>query len=266
LRPYSLMFGSPDGVEDALESIAKGEGFGKEMGLGTRMLSQKYGGTDFAIQVKGLEMAGYDPRGAYGLGLAYAVANRGACHLSASIMAFEVFLELLKPDTARAKPEFVKFVEDLTCGLNALQTCQFTMYAYTLEPFLTKYTPNFVLKRLMLWLPQVALLLLDFSIYPDLFSSVTGIKMSSGDFIKVGERIHVLERYMNTREGISSKDDVLPNRMVMETISGDDKKRMVPLKQMVEKYYKLRGFNSDGIPVPALLNKLKIPSEPSYID
>ncbi|MBF0258396.1 MAG: aldehyde ferredoxin oxidoreductase family protein [Desulfamplus sp.] len=263
-KPYSLMFGSPDGVEDALESIARCEGFGKEMGLGSRALSQKYGGRDFAIQVKGLEMAGYDPRGAYGLGLAYAVANRGACHLSASIMSFEVFLGLLKPDTARAKPQMVKFVEDLTCGVNALQTCQFTMYAYTLEPFLTKYTPGFILKNLMLWLPEIALALLDFSIYPDFFSSITGIKMSSADFLKAGERIHVLERYMNTREGISSRDDILPDRMIMETISGDEKKRVVPLDKMIGKYYKLRGYNSDGIPVSRLLDKLKIPSEPCF--
>lgn len=263
---YPLMFGSPDGIEDALESIANCEGFGKEMGLGSRALSLRYGGADFAIQVKGLEMAGYDPRGSYGLGLAYAVANRGACHLSASMMAFEVFLGLLKPDTSRAKPQFVKFIEDLTCSVNALQTCHFTMYAYTLEPLLTKYTPHFILKHLMLWLPGVALALLDFSIYPDLFSSITGIKMSSGDFLKAGERIHVLERYINTREGISSKDDVLPKRMVMEAISGDEQKRVVPLKEMVVKYYKLRGYNSDGIPLSLLLDKLKIPSEPCYAD
>lgn len=256
--PYSLMFGSPDGIEHALNSIAKSEGFGKEMGLGSRALSQKYGGKEFAIQVKGLEMAGYDPRGSYGQGLAYSVANRGACHLSAFLVSFEIFLELLKPDTARAKHQFVKFVEDLTCGVNALQTCQFTMYAYTLEPLLTKYTPKFVLKNLMLWLPEVALALLDFSIYPDLFSSITGIKMSSRDFIKAGERIHVLERYMNTREGISSKDDVLPDRMVLETIAGDEKKRIVPLKEMLVKYYKLRGYNSDGIPDPKLLRRLNI--------
>ncbi|MBF0376216.1 MAG: aldehyde ferredoxin oxidoreductase family protein [Desulfamplus sp.] len=261
-RKYSLMFGSIDGIEDALESIAKGEGFGKEMGLGSRALSHKYGGKGFAIQVKGLEMAGYDPRGSYGLGLAYSVANRGACHLSASLMAFEVFLGLLKPDTARSKPQFVKFVEDLTCGVNALQTCHFTMYAYTLEPMLTKYTPKFILKNLMLWLPEVALALFDFSIYPDLFSSITGIKMSSREFLKAGERIHVLERYMNTREGIRSRDDVLPDRMVMETIVRDKKKRVVPLKEMLVKYYKLRGYNADGIPVQRLLQKLKIPSQP----
>ncbi len=289
-----LMFGSPDGVEAALEIIAQGEvqdkaqgevqdkargelqgdaegkvqgkvqgeRFGREMGLGSRKLSEKYGGREFAIQVKGLEMAGYDPRGAYGLGLAYAVANRGACHLSASIMAFEVFLGLLKPDTARAKPEFVKFVEDITCGINALQTCQFTMYAYTLEPFLTKFTPDFILKRLMLYLPGAAIALLDFSLYPDFFSSVTGIKISSKEFLKAGERIHVLERYMNTREGISSKDDVLPDRMIMESISGDKKRRMVPLDKMIGKYYKLRGYNLEGIPLSSLLDKLKIPSEP----
>ncbi|MBF0200943.1 MAG: aldehyde ferredoxin oxidoreductase family protein [Desulfamplus sp.] len=260
-----LRFGFSNGIEKALDSIAHCRGFGSEMAMGSRSLSQKYGGRDFAMQVKGLEMAGYDPRGAYGLGLAYAVANRGACHLSASIMAFEVFLGLLKPDTTRGKPEFVKFVEDITCGVNALQTCQFTMYAYTLEPFLTKYTPDFVLKKLMYLVPSVAISLMDFSLYPDLFSSVTGIKCSSKDFLRAGERIHVLERYMNTREGISSRDDVLPDRVLMETIAGDEKKRMVPLNKMIGKYYRLRGYDKNGVPGKSLLGKLKIPSVPSRV-
>ncbi|MEA1969215.1 MAG: aldehyde ferredoxin oxidoreductase family protein [Thermodesulfobacteriota bacterium] len=254
----SLRFGSADGVAEALNDIANGHGFGKEMGLGTRALADKYGGKEFAIQVKGLEMAGYDPRGCYGQGLSYAVANRGACHLSASLMGFEVFLGLLKPDTVKAKPEFVKFMEDFTAGVNSLQACQFTMYAYTLEPVLSRYTPVPVLAFLMQNLPALAISLMDFSLYPQLFSAVTGIKISSKKFIQAGERIHVLERYMNTREGICKKDDTLPDRMLFEIMPEDSKKRMVPLDEMVDLYYKKRGYNSDGVPKPSCLRKLKI--------
>ncbi|HKK89789.1 MAG TPA: aldehyde ferredoxin oxidoreductase family protein [Desulfobacteraceae bacterium] len=251
----SLGFGSHGGICRALTDIAMGRGFGKEMGLGSRALAEKYGGKEFAIQVKGLEMAGYDPRGCYGQGLAYAVANRGACHLSASLMAFELFLDLLEPDSVTAKPEFVWFVENLTAGINSLQTCQFTMYAYTLEPFLVRHTPRPVLKFLMGNFPFLAQKLVDFSIYPRLFTSVTGIKISSKQFLRAGERIHLLERYMNTREGIDRKDDTLPDRMLFEVIPGDRQKRMVPLDQMVDRYYKKRGYDSRGVPRPSCLKK-----------
>jgi aldehyde:ferredoxin oxidoreductase len=200
-----LKFGSSQGIEDFLYDIAYARGKGAEASLGSRELSKKYGGEDFAIQVKGMEMAAYDPRGAFGHGLGYAVANRGACHLSAYVVALEVFFGLLKPNSIRAKADFVKFFEDLTCGINSLQTCQFTMYSYTLEPLLSKYSPNFVLNLLMMNTPKLAISLIDFSLYSKLFTSVTGIKMSMWEFRKAGERIHMLERYMNTREGISKK-------------------------------------------------------------
>ena len=86
-----LRFGSKENVAGALLDIANAKEFGKEMGEGSRALSEKYGGKDFAIHVKGMEMGAYDPRGCFGQGLSYATANRGACHLSASLMVLESF-------------------------------------------------------------------------------------------------------------------------------------------------------------------------------
>jgi len=254
----NLKFGSPEGVSEALHDIAYGRGFGKDMGEGVRALSQKYGGEDFAIHVKGLEMAAYDPRGAFGQGLSYAVANRGACHLSAYLVALEVYFNLLKPYTTKAKPEFVRFFESLTCCINSLHTCQFTMYAYTFEPPLTKYTPKTLLGFMMQNLPGIAVKLVDFSTYTSLWSAVTGIDISDAEFLKAGDRIHVLERYMNTREGISRKDDTLPPRLLKEGRKSDTNKRTVPLEKMLDKYYKIRGYDSNGIPTESTLKRLGI--------
>lgn len=251
-----LTFGSSKEIAGALNSIAHLEGFGKEMAMGSRKLSQKYGGAAFAIQVKGLEMAGYDPRGAYGQGLGYAVANRGACHLSSFPVVFENFLGFLKPHTTRAKPEFVKFFENIYSALNSMDICQFTGYGLTLETPLTKMTPHFVLGFLMQYLPALALSLVDFSIYPDLFSAASGMKLSSRQFLKAGERIHVLERKMNTNEGIRKIDDTLPERLLLEPRKDDPQKRTVPLEPMINKYYKLRGYDKDGIPEKSVLEKL----------
>ncbi|ABW67575.1 aldehyde ferredoxin oxidoreductase family protein [Desulfosudis oleivorans] len=253
-----LRFGAAEGVSQALLDIAHCRGFGAEMAEGVRVLSEKYGGKEFAMHVKGMEMAAYDPRGSVGQGLAYAVANRGACHLSAYMIAQEIYFKLLDPYRTRAKPEFVKFFESITCCVNSLHTCQFTMFAYLLEPPSAKYSPDLVLGFFMQNVPEIAIRLIDFSVYTRLWSAVTGIPMSNGAFLAAGDRIHVLERYMNTRMGISRKDDTLPGRLLMEGRASDPRKRVVPLDKMLSKYYKLRGFDDNGIPTEKTLKRLGI--------
>lgn len=253
-----LRFASPDGVAEALRDIAYQRGFGAEMALGSRALSEKYGGRDFAIQVKGLEMAAYDPRGSFGQGLAYAVANRGGCHLSSYLVAQEVMLGLLDPASHRGKARWVKFFEDLTCCVNALQTCQFTMYAYVLEPPLAKYTPRPLLAMLMQHLPRLAIPLVDYSLYTGLFNAVTGLGLSQAQFLRAGERIHVLERHMNCREGIDHRHDRLPARLLEQGRASDPEGLTVPLDRMLPAYYRLRGYDQQGVPTAETLQRLEI--------
>ncbi|MCK5163460.1 MAG: aldehyde ferredoxin oxidoreductase family protein [Desulfobacula sp.] len=253
-----LKFGSSHEIVKALNSIADLEGFGRQMAKGSRALSSKFGGKEFAIQVKGLEMAGYDPRGAWGQGLGYAVANRGACHLSSFPVGFENLTGLLNPHTIRAKPEFIKFFENINAAVNSMDICQFTGYGFTLETWLIRMTPHLILKLIMQNLPTIAIALVDFSLYPKFFSAACGIDLSSKQFLKAGERIHILERLMNTNEGIRKDDDTLPKRLLLEPQKDDPRKRLVPLDPMLEKYYKLRGYDVDGLPKKSLLRKLEI--------
>ncbi len=253
-----LRFGSPEGVTKAVSGMAHGKDFGQEMARGTRWLSEKYGGREFAVQVKGLEMAAYDPRGSWGQGLSYAVANRGACHLSAYPIGLEVLFGLLNPYTTRAKARFVYFFENLHSAINSLQTCIYTSYAYVLEPPIAKYTPKFMLGLTMQYLPTVAIMLMDVSIFSKLFSAVTGIRMNQWEMLKAGSRVHTLERLMNTREGIRRKDDTLPERFMKEGRSSDESHHTVPLYDMLDDYYHLRGYDHQGIPSAGTLRKLGI--------
>ena len=254
----NLRFGSTENIADALLDIANAKEFGKEMGKGSRTLSEKYGGKDFAIHVKGMEMGGYDPRGCFGHGLSYATANRGACHLSASLMALESFLHYLDPYTTANKPLMVKHFENVYAAINSLSTCQFTSYAITGESLLVKITPLPLMRLIMTFVPALALSSMDISLYSKLWSAITGKKLSMKNFIKAGERIHILERYMNTREGISRKDDTLPERLLKEGRECDTQKRTVPLHKMLKEYYAVRGFDNNGIPKDKLLSELSI--------
>jgi len=253
-----LKFGSSVGVDQIITDMALGKDLGKDMALGVKALSEKYGGKEFAIQVKGLEVSAYDPRGAFGQGLAYAVANRGACHLSAGLFFMENIAGLLNSQTVRAKADFVKFFEDLFNAINSISICLFTSTSFPLEAPLTKYTPNLILHLLMQNCSKIAIQMVDTSLYPKLWSSVTGIKLSSAEFLRAGARIHILERYMNTREGISKKDDTLPKRFLKEGRECDPQKTTVPLHKMLDQYYKVRGFDKNGIPTKKIMQKLNI--------
>ncbi len=196
----NLKFGSTDGVSSMLEDIAHLKGLGKDLAMGTRYCSQKYGGENFAIHVKGMEMPAYDPRGSFGQGLGYAVANRGACHVASSVFALEVYMDLIEPYTYRSKASLVKFQEDLMSSINSLQTCIFTAFPYQLETPLLKFSPKFILKFMMTAMAGVAVRFIDISLWPEFWSSITGEKMGISAFLRAGERIQVLERLMNTNE------------------------------------------------------------------
>jgi aldehyde:ferredoxin oxidoreductase len=173
-------------------------------------------------------------------------------------MANEVFLGFLDPYHAAAKPEWVDFMENLLCGINSLQTCVYTTYAYVSNSWVPRYNSLFALKLSMKYLPKISLRLTDISKYHKFWSAVTGITITRAGFLRAGKRIHVLERYMNTREGISRKDDTLPNRLLTEGRECDPDKRTVPLDTMIDRYYKIKGYNKHGIPTKETLKKLGI--------
>jgi aldehyde:ferredoxin oxidoreductase len=251
-----LCFGSPRGVGRTLTDIGLARGLGRELGQGTRRLAAAYGGRDFAMEVKGMEIPGYDPRGSVGQGLSYAVANRGGCHLSAFMVGPEVYFHLLDPQNPKAKARYVSFFEALTNCVNSLQTCQFTMFAYILEPPLSRLTPTPVLKALMQHLPWAAIPLIDFGLYRDLWSAVTGLPISRRAFLRAGHRIHVLERVMNLRQGLDPEEDTLPSRLLSDGSRSRSFGSALPLQLMLKQYYRIRGYDRQGRPTPRTLKKL----------
>ena len=253
-----LRFGSKEGISDMLYKIAHREGFGDDVANGSKWLAEKYGGKEFAIQVKGLEMAGYDPRGAWGQGLSYSVANRGACHLASAIFVVENYFEFLDKYSTKGKAEFVWYFENLYNAINSLQLCIFEIYAFGMEQQIIRLTPKLLLRLVMKYFPKLAIKLIDMSIYSKFFEAVTGIKLNLKQFLKAGERINVLERYLNTQLGVTSEDDTLPERFLKEGRETDPQKHVVPLKKMLIHYYKIRGYDQNGIPTNKLLKKLEL--------
>ena len=250
-----LSFGNAAGVDEIITSIAYRKGLGNDLAEGVRRFSQKHGGEESAIHVKGLEMAAYDPRGCSGQGLGYATANSGATHLSGSTHAIEAD-SYLNPHGTKGKAHFVKFIQDLTDVVNSAIFCIQTEYPFLEENFAYKYTPAPVLRFFMQNFPGLAVATTDLSDYCGLLSGLLGRDIKRKELYAIGERIFNLERYMNCREGISRSDDTLPRRFLED--SGEKEWAPVELDKMLKKYYQLRGWDANGVPLSETLQQFNI--------
>jgi aldehyde:ferredoxin oxidoreductase len=216
-------FGSARALTHLAEITARGEGFGKEMGLGSKRLTAKYGHPELTMSVKGQEFPAYDSRGIQGMGLAYATSNRGACHLRGYTVASEVLGVPVKtdPHATEGKAGLVKAFQDATAVFDSTGVCIFTSFAWTLADVQ----------------PQLAAACSDEFTMEEL-----GI---------IGERIWNMEREFNNRAGFTSKDDTLPKRLLAEPAKTGPAKGLVNhLEAMLPEYYALRGWDSEGRPTP----------------
>lgn len=275
-----LAFGQTDEISQVFDDIAHRRGIGDELANGSKWLSEKYGGKEFAIHSKGLELAAYEPRRSVGLGLGYAVSNRGGCHLNGGYMVLLEGLSLnVDQQNPHGKPDFTVMFQDLMEAVSSCGQCLFTTYAFFPAPLISHpnswYTKAFCksvpylgpVLRVLNTFPQVACIHI-----PVLFNQsialhhITGMPVTFGSFFKAGKRGYTLERHINTRFGISRKDDSLPSRLTDEPQIKGDEKTKVPLEPMKSVYYAARGWTSDGIPKPKTLRKLNLDGLASYED
>ena len=185
------------------------------------------------MTVKGQELPAYDPRGAYGMALAYATSTRGGCHLRAYPISHEILRKPVATDrfTFNGKARIIKIGEDLNAVADSLTACKFIFFAASLEE------------------------------YAKIYTAVTGIKTSGQDLFKIGERIYYNERIMNSANGFTEKDDDLPDRFFKSPgyqnkhidIDPIDRKAFLEARS---NYYMVRKLDKNGMPLPETAKKL----------
>ncbi len=239
-----LEWGRADLLPDLVEMTARKEGIGSLLALGVRRISKRLEGSgDFAMHVKGLELPAYDPRGAKGMGLAYATSNRGGCHLRAYMVMSELLSmpRYLDPLKTEGKAGLVKRLQDIFAVLDSMVMCKFTAFALfeTLD-----YEPK--------W-------------YARLLTTATGFYFDEEEFLRAGERIFNLERYFNVREGFDRRHDTLPGRLLKEPMPyGPAEGHVVELEAMLDEYYALRLWDPMGRPTDRVLMRLGVIREPRW--
>lgn len=265
-----LRFGEVDNLARVFEDIAYKRGIGELLALGTKRLAEKFGGKEFAINAKGLELAAYEPRGAVGQGLGYATANRGGCHLNAGYMAFLEGLGLaMNNTTTRSKAALTVMMQNMLEAVSSGGSCLFTTYAFIPGALLDdnksilSHSANIIfglagpfvniLNKNQSWLAPFHLWLLP---HTKAIATLTGMKMTFGKFLNVGARGFNLERMVNIKLGLTEADDALPARLTSEYQDPQRKKGIVPLQKLKKQYYSRRGWDARGIPTQRTLKGL----------
>lgn len=270
-------FGKVDNISKVIEDIAYRRGFGDELANGVRWLSEKYGGKDYAMHVKGLEVPGYEPRGSVGHGLGYAIASRGACHLSGGYL---IYMEVngpvtVNPLSAKGKAGLVVLNQTILEAISSVGSCNFTAFSFV-DPILIQLYNNSriaaaiisggfmysgdLLGGFLKHSDKALPLMPPFVMFPHVKAHklCTGMDFNLGKYFALGQRAFNMERLFNVREGFSIKDDTLPSRFTDELQRMDEPNSKVPLEQLRRKYYQLRGWDEEGRPKDSLLRELSI--------
>ena len=238
-----LRFGNHQAMVSLLRLMAYREGIGDVLSDGVKSAAAKIGkGSErYALHVKGLELPGYDVRGAKAHGLNYATAFTGADHNRG--YAFQEIFGVPVPYAVdrfaiEGKGKLTKWNQDVRTATADCPTMCVFLLDMAMAPTATKSTAAFM-------------------------EAVTGLAFTAQDVERVGERVNNLARAFNVREGFKRADDTLPERLMTEPLkSGPSKGQLISrkdLETMLDEYYTERGWDlKTGIPTKKKLAELNL--------
>lgn len=224
IHDFDLRFGQVEEYLKVIYEIATlSTDRGRDLARGAKYLAAKYGAEALSMEVKGLEMPAYEPRGNFGMGIAYATSERGACHLR----AFPIF--------ATDPHDIGTLVSDVVGAQNAngikwsLGFCDFWGSINT-------------------------------GIEAELMSAGLGEEVTAAELDLAGERIWNLSRMFNLAAGIVAADDTLPRKIMERPLQGGPHEGRVfargDLTEAMQSYYRERGWDARGIPSAGKLSGL----------
>ena len=215
-------FLSPDEIVGMVRKTAYREGVGDKLAEGSLRYCQSVGKPELSMSVKGLELPAYDPRGSYGMALAYCTSTRGGCHLRAYPISQEILRKPVATDrfSFDGKARMIKIAEDNNAVVDSLAVCAFAFLGASIEE------------------------------YAHALAAATGMPFTGQGLMKIGEKIVLAERHYNNENGFTRNDDFLPERFYTQPgTSGEgidipliDKARFT---EEMGKYYRMRENTDD---------------------
>ena len=238
-----IPWGDCEKVCELIEKIAHRKGIGDILAGGVKSVSEWAGGQEYAMHVKGLEVAMHEPRGKKGLGLSYAVSPRGASHMEGfhdtqitKVPAPDIGVNTTMNRFAmEGKADVLKKFEDARSFVNSLVLCVFDVDE-------SADGANLHLVRRMT-------------------AAATGLRMEREDMMKVGERVFNLARMFAVRMGVTRQDDNLPSRFKNQALPYKDRSERISQQELdsaIEAYYDVRGWDSQGKPTANHLKSIGV--------
>ena len=231
-----LSWGNDRAIEELIKKISLGAGIGKTLRHGSFKASKELAkdASEYAMQVKGLEIPAWSPAAFRGMGLVYAIGDRGGDHLQAPMMRIEQkswVLPGLGPvvmdrSASENKGDVATVVQDVKAIIDSLVMCLLSSK-------------------------------LDLEEYSLMLSATMGTEIQPRDLLKIGERVINLGRLFNIREGVSRKDDVLPERFHKNQVGQSEG----AFDGMVDQYYRARAWDREGRPTLRKLVDLNLVEE-----
>jgi aldehyde:ferredoxin oxidoreductase len=232
-----LDWGDAEALVELTYKTGMREGFGDQLAEGSYRLANRYGHPELAMVSKKQEFPGYEPRGAQAMGLAYATSPIGGSHMRGDPAYFELFgvPEFMDRNQWQGKGKVTKAYQDISAIIDAAGLCIF-----------------FAVRNLAskdLGVAPVGIL--------EYLNKATEANYTLDELQKAGERIINAERIFLTKAGFSRKDDALPSRLTEEPMPmGPSQNNVCHLEEMLDEYYQVQGWSSDGKPTPERLKEL----------
>jgi aldehyde:ferredoxin oxidoreductase len=244
-----LRFGNADAMLEMIRKIAFREGFGDVLADGVREAARRIGkGSEaYAMHIKGQEVPMHDPRGKKGLVFSYALSPTGADHIEAphdtAFLSETPMLKECHPigltepiDALDLSPRKIRHfihTQQVWNSFNSLGICNFAASPYS-----------------VLTLPLLT----------DAVKAITGWNTSLFEIMELGERTVTMARVFNVREGLSAKDDYLPDRLFEPLEEGTPAEKKIDREEVqkaIRLYYEAMGWDPEnGIPTPGRLSYL----------
>jgi len=246
LEGLELKWGDKEKTLEVFYLTINQSGIGNILSQGAKKASDILGkgSGKYVMHSKGMCFDTRDPRGSKGWGLGYAVGSRGADHCRHTMPDFmtgrspkmswlDTEFDDFKLDRfeEKGKAKFYKWFEDVRVMQHSLEFCIFAFESKDL-----------------VWSQFMA----------EMFNAVTGHNIDAQEVLTLGERVTNLDRAFNVREGLSRKDDSLPDRMLHEPMpDGPSRGQIVNLDLMIDEYYENRGWDiATGYPRRDTLERL----------
>lgn len=227
----NLTFGNAEAVVELVEKVAHREDFGATLAEGGYQLALHYKHPECFIGVKKQGSPAFDPRGIQGLGLDYATSNSGVSHALGYLVTHQIvgIRGEINPLITEGKASLVKHFQDGSAVFDSAGLCNLLIFG--------------------IWIDELIPML----------EAAVGMSYNEQGLFTVGERVWNIERLFNIKAGFTTKDDTLPQRMLNEPMpEGPAQGQVCRLNEMLSEYYKIRGWDPQGVPTQEKLKSLSL--------